>query len=104
MSEKRGNTVKLVYDFNESRCCEIEYKPGKWIRTTPREFRSFDGNRRILNVDNRDDVFYETYDGPLYLFGTNKKINKLNLFKIQFTKEGDPRGFGVRRKYESFDI
>ena len=58
MSEKKGNTVKLVYDFNESRCCEI-YSEGlkRFGRVTPREFRSFGGKRRILNVDDRDNVF-----------------------------------------------
>jgi hypothetical protein len=101
LSEKRGNTVKLVYDFNEARCCEIEYKPGKWIRTTARDFRSFDGNRRILNVDNPDNAFYEQYDGPLYLFGTNKKTTKTHTHQIQFTEAGDPRRFGQRRKHES---
>jgi len=101
MSEKRGNTVKLVYDFNEARCCEIEYKPGKWIRTTARDFRSFDGNRRILNVDNPDSPFYEQYDGPLYLFGTNKKVTPSYTNQLQFTEEGDPRRFGQRRKHEA---
>lgn len=90
MSEKRGNTVKLVYDFNTARCCEIEYKPGKWIRTTAREFRSFKGNRRILNVDNRDNVFYESYHGPVYLFGTNKLIDA-DTQGVQFENGIDPR-------------
>jgi len=101
LSEKRGNTVKLVYDFNSARCCEIEYVPGKWIRTTPREFRSFAGNRRILNVDNPDDTFYENYNGPVYLFGTNKTINSSNSTGTQFGEDGDPRRFGMRRKHEA---
>lgn len=90
MSEKRGNTVKLVYNFNTARCCEIEYKPGKWIRTTAREFRSFRGNRRILNVDNPDDVFYEAYYGPVYLFGTNKTVDT-DSEGVQFENGIDPR-------------
>ncbi len=49
--EKEGKLVKLDYDFNTVKCCEVEYKPGKWARATVREFRSFRGNRRILNVD-----------------------------------------------------
>ena len=102
MSEKRGHTVKLVYDFNTARCCEIEYRPGKWNRVTAREFRSFDGNRRILNVDDPDNVFYEEYLGPVYLFGTNVKTITNNLNQLQFTEEGDPRGFGQRRKHEVF--
>lgn len=103
MGEKRGNTVKLVYDFNSARCCEIEYKPGKWIRTTAREFRSFKGNRRILNVDNPDNVFYEDYYGPVYLFGTNK-LSTPTKEGIQFPEDGDPRQFGIRRKHESFNL
>lgn len=90
MSEKRGNTVKLVYDFNTARCCEIEYQPSKWIRTTAREFRSFKGNRRILNVDNPDQVFYEEYHGPVYLFGTNKLIDT-DQQGVQFENGVDPR-------------
>jgi len=102
LSEKRGNTVKLVYDFNTARCCEIEYRPGKWIRTTAREFRSFDGNRRILNVNDPDNIFYEEYLGPVYLFGTNKKTNQSYSNETQFGEEGDLRGFGQRRKHEAF--
>ena len=91
MSEKRGNTVKLQYDFNSARCCEIEYSPGKWVRTTPREFRSFGGNRRILNVDNALDVFYEEYNGPVYLFGTNQVVKDYSRDKVQFKDGIDPR-------------
>lgn len=90
MSEKKGNTVKLIYDFNEARCCEVEYLPGKWSRTTGREFRSFGGNRRILNVDNPDNAFYEQYDGPVYLFGTNKKVKSPN-DQIHYENGVDPR-------------
>ena len=39
--EKEGKLVKLDYDFNTVKCCEVEYKPGKWARATVREFRSF---------------------------------------------------------------
>ena len=91
MSEKRGNTVKLRYDFNEARCCEVEYAPGKWGRTTGREFRSFKGNRRILNVDDPNNAFYEDYNGPVYLFGTNKTINQSDKNGLQFENGIDPR-------------
>lgn len=101
MTEKRGNTVKLVYDFNDARCCEVEYSPGKWSRTTPREFRSFGGNRRILNVDNPDNAFYESYNGPVYLFGTNKKVNPSN-GEVQYENGIDPRDeFRKRGKYRT---
>lgn len=91
MSEKRGNTEKLIYDFNTARSSEIEYAPGKWVRTTCREFRSFSGNRRILNVDDPNNVFYETYNGPVYLFNTNKRANEITKDNVQYENGIDPR-------------
>ena len=81
MAEKRGETVKLEYDFNTSGCLEIYSKQAdKWYRATSREFRSFNGPRRITepeyvqhgNVD-VPMVTYEYY-GPVYQFGTNHII------------------------------
>lgn len=91
MSEKKGNTVKLIYNFNDARCCEIEYTPGIWARVTGREFRSFNGNRRILNVDDSNNIFYEDYNGPVYLFGTNKVIKSPMNGGVQFENGVDPR-------------
>ena len=34
MAEKKGFTGKIKYDFNEARCCEIEYRQDKWKSTT----------------------------------------------------------------------
>lgn len=64
MSEKKGNIVKLEYDFDTARNLEV-FLPNlsNWIRVTSREFRSFNGKRRIQG---------KKYDGNLYLFGTNK--------------------------------
>jgi len=64
MSEKKGNTVKLEYDFDTARNLEV-YLPSlsNWVRVTSREFRSFNGKRRIQGKE---------YKGNLYLFGTNK--------------------------------
>ena len=90
MAEKKGFPGKIKYDFNEARCCEIEYKPGKWGRVTGREFRSFNGNRRILNIDNPDNVFYEDYNGPVYLFETNT-ISKCDISGMQYLNNIDPR-------------
>ena len=102
MSEKRGNTVKLVYDFNEARCCEIYFERlERFGRVTAREFRSFGGKRRILNVDDRDNVFYEDYNGPVYWFGTNKKVSKLDAKpEVMFLHGKDPRQFGSVRPHE----
>ena len=67
MSEKTGNLVKMEYDFDTARNLEI-YLPklDNWYRVTSREFRSFNGKRRIQDKE---------YNGNLYLFGTNKLTN-----------------------------
>jgi hypothetical protein len=67
MNEKKGNTVKLEYDFDTARNLEI-YLPSlnNWVRVTSREFRSFNGKRKIQDKE---------YNGNLYLFGTNKLTN-----------------------------
>ena len=64
--EKTGYTEKMEFLFNEARCLEI-YMPGlsRWHRGTPTDFRSFDGKRRIQGKE---------YEGPLYAYGTNKKV------------------------------
>jgi|TARA_R110000782_G_scaffold87008_6_gene168477 hypothetical protein len=66
MNEKTGNTDKPEYLFNEAKCLEI-YMPGlgRWHRVTPTDFRSFDGKRRLQG---------ELYEGPLYAYGTNRRV------------------------------
>ena len=68
MSEKTGNTEKLVYDFNTASNLEV-WIPNLdgWYRVTSREFRSFNGKRRINE---------EEYKGPIYHYATNKRANK----------------------------
>ena len=46
MGEKRGNTGKLKYDFNTAWVCEVEMQ-GKWYRVIERDFRSYNGPRRL---------------------------------------------------------
>ena len=95
MSEKRGETEKLLYEFNSAGCLEV-LKDGTWFRVTGKEFRSFDGERRItepvtvelgnVNVPMRT---YE-YFGPVYMFGTNKIqkfTNSGNLLKGKIWEE-----------------
>ena len=102
MAEKRGNTAKLVYDFPTELCCEIEYEPGKWVRTTPRDFRSFGGNRRILNIDNPKHPVYEEYKGPVYYTLTNRQVTEDLLENtIMLLENKDPRNFGLARLHES---
>ena len=62
--EKTGHVEKLKNDFNDSKLLEV-YLPrlDNWYRVTCRDFRSFDGKRRIQG---------EEYEGPLYAYGTNR--------------------------------
>jgi len=81
MAEKRGEIVKLVNPFNTAGCLEV-YKPklNGWYRVTARDFRSFDGKRRIteptkielgnVNVPMRT----VEYSGPVYVYGSNDEV------------------------------
>lgn len=83
MAEKRGETGKLICDFPTEAVMEV-YLNGKWYRTTSKDFRSFDGKRRLTKPIQQPkqgpaaflNVEFETYDyfGPVYLFGTNKEV------------------------------
>ena len=66
MSEKTGFVEKMEYLFNEAKHLEV-YIPNLegWYRVTPTDFRSWDGKRRIQG---------EEYEGPLYAYGTNRKV------------------------------
>jgi len=83
MAEKRGETVKLHYDFNTAGCLEV-YMNDAWYRATAREFRSFDGLRRITEPTHIEhgnvNVPMVTYDywGPVYMFGTNNEMAYTN--------------------------
>ena len=87
MGEKRGHTEKLIYDFNTAGLLEVFMKK-TWYRSTAREFRSFDGKRRITEPTKIElgnvIVPMRTYDynGPVYMFGTNKEVETANEGKI----------------------
>ena len=100
MSEKKGNLIKLKYDFNESLCCEIK-NGDSWARVTAREFRSWNGKRRILNVQNPNKSYYEEYNGPIYYYGTNQISKKLEKIGLSFANDTDPRD-AKRPKDSSF--
>lgn len=72
--EKTGNTEKLKNDFIDSKLLEV-YLPrlDNWYRVTCRDFRSFDGKRRIQG---------ENYEGPLYAYGTNRLVKFNNTSTI----------------------
>jgi len=86
MAEKTGNTAKLLYDFSTSGVCEVCIK-GNWYRTTAREFRSFDGKRRITEPikqpglgDQFADTKFHTYDynGPVYVIQSNLEVIRMD--------------------------
>lgn len=83
---KVQSSSKLKFDFNEAACLEVEYKPGKWARVTPNEFRSYNKPRRISYNEK-----YEEYCGPIYLFGTNIILKEPQTQGIQFVDNIDPR-------------
>ena len=72
--EKTGNTEKLKNDFIDSKLLEV-YIPrlDNWFRVTCRDFRSWDGKRRIQG---------EEYEGPLYAYGTNRTTKPQNIQTI----------------------
>lgn len=80
MSEKRGNTGKLIYDFNVAGNLEVQIGD-MWCRVTARDFRSFNGGRRISEVP---------YDGPLYMFATNTKVKEPTKQGLMFVDDIDP--------------
>ena len=86
MGEKKGFTGKLLYDFNTAAVCEVLIKD-TWYRTTAREFRSFDGQRRLTQPakpvglhDSLLDVEMITtqYDGPVYVLQTNDEVIRMD--------------------------
>jgi|TARA_R110000851_G_scaffold234954_2_gene387494 hypothetical protein len=84
--EKKGLLEKMRYDFPTEAVLEVQIK-GTWYRVTSREFRSFDGHRRLtkpvqqpgLGMKNLDELEFVTHDCdflPLYMFGSNKEVVK----------------------------
>jgi hypothetical protein len=91
MSEKKGKPAKLIYPFPTQRCLEIKhYNTGQWYRVTPREFRSYKGERRILQFDETNTPYYEDYSGPVYYFESNI-VYKENTPGFIYLHNIDPR-------------
>lgn len=91
MSEKRGHTVKLEYDFDTARNLEIYFPNNdRWNRVTSRVFRSFNGKRKIQG---------ENYEGPIYLYGTNKIISSNDYPKDKIVEYNLP---SIRRPGENW--
>jgi hypothetical protein len=92
MSEKRGNTGSLEYLFNTSACLEVQLPNGGWYRITCREFRSHTYPRRISQLKGKEYIT-EIYEGPVYLYGTNTKVdlNETEKEGILYPNDVDPR-------------
>jgi hypothetical protein len=73
MGEKKGQTVKLIFDFPTQLSTEV-FEFNQWLRVTANRFRSFNGQRRILKFDKENKPYYEEYKGPVYLYETNKVL------------------------------
>lgn len=78
MAEKRGNTGKLEHwGYETSHVLEVQIPPGEWCRVTERDFRSYNGKRRVSYPDPSEigEVFENMitvdYSGPYYYYGEN---------------------------------
>jgi hypothetical protein len=84
MSEKRGQTEKIKFEFNTAGVLEIQYNTGTWGRVTAITFRAYDGPRRITEPQftekSNPHVPMRTYlyEGPVYYYGSNKEAVKQN--------------------------
>lgn len=85
LSNSHSILERLKYDFNTAGVLEVQIK-GSWYRVTSREFRSFDGPRRLTQperIQGLGDIFSvkmktEEYNGPVYRYGTNQIVTSQN--------------------------
>lgn len=89
MGEKRGHTVKLKFDFNPLSLLEVQFEGDEtWYRVSGEYFRAFDGKRRItepsITVRGSTHVPMNVYEfeGPVYIWGTNKEVKKRGTGKL----------------------
>ena len=92
MSEKRGlQDQSLKNDYNTAGVLEV-FQNEKWYRVTTKDFRSFNGPRRITEPINQpgqgiksyQDIKFKTYEylGPVYKHGSNITVTPTNKEKI----------------------
>ena len=88
MAEKRGlEHINLINDFNTAGCLEI-CKDGNWVRVISKDFRAYNGPRRITEPINQpgqgiksyQNIKFRTYEylGPVYMHGTNNLVTPTN--------------------------
>lgn len=82
--------IKLKYDFPTQLSTEI-FRDNIWQRVTCKDFRSFNGARRILKFDVKGDSFYEDYNGPVYLYETNTQLKDLSKFGMIYPYDTPPK-------------
>lgn len=100
MGEKKGFTGKLIYDFDEEKCLEVQLPNENWYRVTPREFRSDSRPRRIM-VAHNSKLIPHPYDGPIYFYETNIKVKPDQIYKqgVLFIDQIDPRNSNSNKAY-----
>jgi hypothetical protein len=91
MGEKKGNTVKLFYDFPTQLSTEV-FEHGAWNRVTCKHFRSFNGQRRIMKFDKQNKPYYEEYNGPVFLYETNIKLKDMTKKGYVYPHDVMPKG------------
>ena len=72
MAEKKGLTIKMIYDFPTQKATEIFEDGFGWFRVTCNRFRSYNGPRRICYWNEDGSPNHQEYNGPVYYFETNK--------------------------------
>lgn len=81
MAEKRGlENQNLINDYNTAGVLEI-FQNDKWYRVTTKDFRSFNGPRRITEPTKVEhgnpwvDLKTYEYHGPVFKWGTNTVVD-----------------------------
>jgi hypothetical protein len=84
MGEKRGQTGKLINQFETGKCLEVYLEQQqRWHRVISKDFRSWNGNRRITEWDKNSDPIYNEYNGPIYYYMTNTVVKEPKEIGIQ---------------------
>lgn len=94
MAEKRGlESLNLKMEFPQEGSLEVfNHKFNDWFRVTSREFRSFNGPRRITLPDYvlhaKVDVPMTTFEyyGPVYRYGTNDIVEYSDTGSLEKSK------------------
>lgn len=90
MKQIKEKKLKLKYDFPTQLSTEI-FKNEDWQRVTCKDFRSFNGPRRILKFDTDGTSFYEDYNGPIYLYETNYVLKDLSKIGMVYPHDQLPK-------------